>query len=98
MRRGTTPTLELALDVPIDGCEFHATIQNGDVQIDRTEQECTLSEDGKTILVELSQADTLSLDPGKIAYVQVRFKKDGKAYATTIAETSVGRILLDGEI
>ena len=93
MRRGTTPTLELALDQSLEGAEYHVTIEQGSIQLDKTEQDCTLSEDGKVITAVLSQEETLALDA--VASIQVRYKLDGKAYATNIVAVRVDDVLLE---
>lgn len=98
MRRGTTPTLELTLDTSLIDCEYHVTIENGKRQLTKRESECHLSEDGYTIHVMLTQAETLSLDASQPVRVQVRFKVGNAAYATNIARTSVEDILLEGVI
>lgn len=98
MRRGTTPTLELELDTSLNGCEFWVTIENNKKQITKREDDCELSEDGKTIYVYLTQAETLSMNQYYPVSVQVRFKMAGKAFATNIVDTNVGAILLEGEI
>lgn len=98
MRRGTTPALELELDVSLIGSEYYVTLENGRKQFTKTNDDCELSEDGKTITVVLTQAETLDLDASSAVLVQVRFKVGDRAYATNIARTTVGEILLEGEI
>lgn len=98
MRRGTTPTLELTLDTSLIDCEYHVTIENGRRQFTKREGDCQLSEDGMTISVTLTQEETLSLDASQPVRVQVRFKANDTAYATSIARTSVEDILLEGVI
>ena len=95
MRRGTTPTLELALDQSLEGAEYHVTIEQGTAQLDKTEADCTLSEDGRVIAVVLSQEETLALEPNAVASIQVRYKLDGRAYATNIVAVRVDDVLLE---
>lgn len=95
MRRGTTPTLELALDQSLEGAEYHVTIEQGSIQLDKTETDCTLSEDGKVITAVLSQEETLALDPAAVASIQVRYKLDDRAYATNIVAVRVDDVLLE---
>ena len=95
MRRGTTPTLECALDVSVEGAEYFVTLEQGETEITKTNADCTLSEDGKVITAVLSQEETLSLDPAAVASIQVRYKLDGKAYATNIVAVRVDDVLLE---
>lgn len=98
MRRGTTPTLECSLDVSLVDADYYVTIEQGTVSITKTASDCTLSEDGKTISVTLSQEETLSLssdDASGLASVQVRYKADGKVYATNIAHLRVDGVLME---
>lgn len=98
MRRGTTPAVELVLDASMAGYDYYVTFECGGVQITKTQDDCSLSLDGKTISVMLTQKDTLSLDAAQPVLVQVRYKDGDLAYATNIAKTTVGAILLEGEI
>lgn len=93
MRRGTTPTLELTLDTSVTDSEYRVTLANGKSAITKTEEECTLSDDGKTITLLLSQEETLSLNPNYPVKVQVRFKVGDLAFATNIVQTCVKDIL-----
>lgn len=95
MRRGTTPTLECALDVSVEGAEYFVTLEQGETEITKTNTDCTLSEDGKVITAVLSQEETLALDPAAVASIQVRYKLDGKAYATNIVAVRVDDVLLE---
>lgn len=95
MRRGTTPTLECALDVSVEGAEYFVTLEQGETEITKTNTDCTLSEDGKTIYASLTQRETLGLDSDALAKVQVRYKLDGKVYATNIVHVRVDDVLME---
>ena len=108
MRRGTTPTINLTLDVvSTDIATAWITIaQEGRIVIDKdldsegvTIEDVT--EEGSThavIHMTLTQVDTLALANG-LAELQVRaLMDDGKAVASGIYKLTASRILKDGEI
>lgn len=108
MRRGTTPTINLTLDVvSTDIATAWITIaQEGHIVIDKdldsegvTIEDVT--EEGSThavIHITFSQEDTLALVPGPLE-LQVRaLMDDDKAVASNIFKLTVSRILKDGVI
>lgn len=108
MRRGTTPTINLALDVvSTDLAAAWITIaQDGLVVIDKdlnaegvTIEDVTEDETTHAVIhMTLTQADTLALANGP-AELQVRaLMDDDTAAASGIFKLTVTRILKDGEI
>lgn len=99
MIRGTTPRLKLSIESEIDLrlCnQIWVTMRQADKEITKTLTELTVEKN--CILIDLSQSDTLALDPG-VVYVQVRgLTAAGSAFATGIAAVKVERILKEGEI
>lgn len=99
MFRGTTPKIKLRIESEIDLrlCkQIWVTMRQWDKELTKTMQE--LAVEKNCILIDLSQNDTLALDPGKV-YVQVRgLTEAGSAFATGIASVKVERILKEGEI
>lgn len=99
MIRGTTATIKLRIESKIDLrlCkQIWVTMRQGDKEITKTLTELTVEKN--CILIDLSQSDTLALDPGQI-YVQMRgLTAAGSAFATGIASVKVERILKEGEI
>lgn len=99
MYRGTTPTLllELETELSLDNlAELWATFRTSTVEVTKTLEDVAI--EGKTIAVPLTQEETLKLYNG-VCQVQVRFRTDDDlAYATTIADINIGRILKEGVI
>ena len=108
MRRGTTPTITLTLDIAsTDIATAWITIaQEGRVVInkDLDDEGVTIedvTEAGVTsavISISLTQADTLSLTSGQAARQVRALMDDGKAVASGIYNVTVGKILKDGVI
>lgn len=98
MRRGTTPTLRLALE-DIDTEEIrslYVTLKQGNLILTKTKDDCVFSQG--MIQITLTQAETLSFSAA-YCEVQVRgIKTDGTAFASEIKSIPVDAILLDGEI
>lgn len=94
MRRATTPKIEIQIDESLIDCWYRITFaqRNGN-RIIKDQDDCELSEDGKTILVSLTQEETLRFTSGHNIRIQVRFGQDGQACATNIAEIKVTEIL-----
>ncbi|MDY6211976.1 hypothetical protein [Hornefia butyriciproducens] len=104
MIRGTTPTLKLSIESEIDlrRCkQIWVTMRQADKEITKTLTEMAVDEmavEKNCIEINLSQSDTLALDPG-VVYVQMRgLTAAGSAFATGIAAVKVERILKEGEI
>ena len=99
MRRGTTPILylELDTDLSLDNlAEVWVTFKVSTTEVTKTLSDIGI--DDKTLIVQLSQEDTLKLYNGKCD-VQVRFKLDnGLAYASTVESINIERILKEGVI
>lgn len=96
MKRGTTPTLTLTVDTDLDGWTVYVTVKSGCTSITVDDAPITVEDGVSTILVTLSQEETLALRDS--AEIQLRAIKDGTAIATDIAKVDVGRILQDGVI
>lgn len=107
MYRGTTPTLflELKTDLSLDNlAELWVTFKSikGEKKREVTksleDEAIAVDAEHKTILVKLTQEDTLTLIDGTCD-VQVRFRTiDDLAYASTVERVSVERILKEGVI
>lgn len=99
MIRGTTPiiTLRIESDIDLRLCkQIWATMRQADTEVTKEMSELTVEKN--CIRIDLSQSDTLALDPGQL-YVQVRgLTAAGSAFATRIASMKVERILKEGEI
>lgn len=99
MIRGTTPTFEFTLPFSTDLlAEGYITFAQGSHNVIEKElSECTC--EGERITLRLSQADTLKFNSGRKVEIQMRVKTlDGEALASEMIETTVDRILKDGEI
>lgn len=99
MTRGTTPTIILNLGTALplaDMKEIWVTVKN--LVHERTYTKDELSIVDNTLVVQLTQEDTLKFCEGD-AEVQVRLLNDsGKAYASNIKVLPVKRILKEGVI
>lgn len=94
MRRATTPTVEISLDESITGCWYRVTFaQRYGPSIVKDQDDCELSDDGKTILVTLTQSETRLFKTKENVKVQVKFGYDNKVSASSIAVLKVGEIL-----
>ena len=101
MFTGTTPTifLELETELPLnDLAELWVTFKSPTVEVTKSLSEVRVDSENKTIVVSLSQQETLKLFNGKCD-VQVRFRTTNDlAYASTIEMINVERILKEGVI
>ena len=101
MRRGTTPTLKF--DTPyaaalIDN-GYITFKQRGQIVIDKPLDDANVTISDNSIIVELTQAETLSLTTADICKAQIRLiLKSGKRVASSVAEFQVDEILKEGEI
>lgn len=99
MIRGTTPTLEFVLPFETDLIEeaFITLSQKKQVVIDKPISECQCN--GDTVIVRLSQEETLLLNCECTTEIQLRVRtKNGDALASQIIPVSTGRILKDGVV
>jgi len=93
MRRATTPNIEISIDQDLRGYWYRVTFKQNGTTIIKDQNDCILSDDGKTISIELTQEETLRFSDSFNIQVQVRFGKDNKVCATDIAYTKIGKIL-----
>ena len=101
MRRGTTPTLVLAV-TGLNVAELDTifiTFEQGSLELTKSKDDITIDEEANTIKVTLSQEETLKFNAGSVN-VQVRgIVADGSiAVASNIKTIKVGNVLLDGVI
>ena len=101
MFRGTTPTifLDLETELPLnDLAELWVTFKSPMVEITKDLSEVRVNSETKTIIVSLTQEETLKLFNGTCD-VQVRFRTTNElAYASTVEKVNVERILKEGVI
>ena len=97
IRRGTTPTLEIALDADLTGWDVYVTISQGSKRITKNDPQIAATQTGCKVTCAFTQAETLSLRRGA-ACVQVRAIAEDDAVATEIVEIEIGDVLLNGEI
>ena len=101
MRRGTTPTLTIAVTglVVTDLKTIKVTFKQNNIEITKNTNEVTVEEEYNTISVPLTQEDTLKFGSGSVS-VQVRglLKDDKTAIASKIKTFPMEKILLDGVI
>jgi len=99
MTRGTTPTCRFAL--PFEASALSGWVisfaQRGVEKFSVEDSECTAS--GRTITATLSQADTLKLEAGVDAQIQLRgVSAGGTAVASEILTVEVKPVLKGGVI
>jgi len=100
MRRGTTPTLKLTLDVdPTTFDTLFILFKQGETLITKSGEDLTLNSEEKSIVVKLTQEETLKLNCSKgNVRVQLRAKLNDEAYATSIVHVQLKDILEDRAI
>lgn len=98
MRRGTTPTLTFTLPEEIDIAEMYVTFsQNGKTVLEKSKDEVII--DGKIVVINLSQEDTLNFDDRATMKIQIRIRDiSGNAMASDFIHARVDGILKDGVI
>jgi hypothetical protein len=99
MRRGTTCVITFS--IPFDSQDIEilniAFSQKGKIVLEWTEKTATLA--GESIIVSMTEADTLKLSGDSQVLFQIRVKmKDGRVLASNIMQSSVDDILKDGEL
>lgn len=98
MRRGTTPSFQIDCDVDLTGYTIYLTVKQGAVIYDLTPS-VEATEKGCTLTATLSQDQTLSLEQGTGASMQVRaIDQSGLAVASNIMQIDVEAILKEGVI
>ena len=95
MRRATTPTIQIDSDVNLNEFEwFRLTFaQRNGPKIVKTEKDCTLSDDGKTVYVTLTQQGTLRFSERYNLMIQMRYGIGDTVNATNIVSRDIGAIL-----
>lgn len=99
MRRGTTPTLTCQIIGPdLTGTHIYVTLKQSGTEITVENPECTATETGCTLVLTLTQEQTLQLHSGRVE-IQVRWIDSlGTAHATTVQTLDVAKILKEGVI
>lgn len=96
MIRGTTPSHILTIEgYDLTGTRIYVTLSSGRSKVTKTNEDLTVSYENETtsILLFLTQEDTLGLPTGT-AEIQVRWiDSDGIAQATEIETIAVDRVL-----
>lgn len=96
-RRGSTPTNTFNVNIDLTDATVYITYcQKGQTIVEKTNSDITITSD--SIVVELTQEDTLKFSVGDVE-IQIRYvKEDGTADASNIITVSSARILKDGLI
>ncbi len=97
--RGTTPTITITTDTDLsEASTIYVTFsQDNRKRVEKSISDIRVSE--SSLLVDLTQEDTLSLDAKKKVEIQVRAKlADGKVLASNVMTTIVDRVLKEGVI
>lgn len=99
LRRGTTETISYDLPFPADrlAAAYITVKQNGKTMIEKKLEDMAI--DGNRISVKLTQTETLALESGVFAMVQLRARDvNGDAFDSEVELVTVGMLLKDGEI
>lgn len=100
MKRGTTPTLEIAVDgVKVtDLTSIYVTFKQDDLIITKSGEGIQVNEEDNSLGVSLSQKETLFFRPGFV-YLQMRaVTNGGNAIATDVQKIDAVEILQEGVI
>lgn len=97
MRRGSTPTNTFTVDIDLTGATvFISYEQKGKVVIEKTGEDLTITPE--SIVLRLTQEDTLAFTPGDVL-IQIRYVfPNGVADGSNIIRTTADRIIKDGVI
>lgn len=102
MYRGTTPTIKWKIDSKDvafeDISQVWMTFKNGNETITIDKDHLALDPEKKTVTYVLSQEETLKFSIGKLECQLRVLLLSGKAFATSIREINVDRILKGGVI
>lgn len=95
MTRGTTPT-QYFRNLPFDPAELEALVityaQDSGTVLEKGLEDVTI--DGLTIVVQLTQEDTLKFsEDGRVEIQMAARTKDGQVFRSGIQYTTAGRIL-----
>lgn len=98
MRRGTTPTITITTDIDLTNASnlFVTFKQDGCKEVEKTLDDVTVTED--TVVVNLSQTDTLTFDSTKQVKFQIRATLGDNKVASNVMSATVNEILKQGEI
>jgi hypothetical protein len=97
MRRGSTPTNTFDVDIDLTNATvFVSYEQGGRVVLEKTGEDLTVT--AESIVLHLTQEETLAFVPGKVN-IQIRYVfPNGAADASNIINTTFERIIKDGVI
>ena len=102
MYRGTTPEIIITLPESVDVSDITAAYltftQRPSLQFTKELSAMTIDAVANTVMVRLTQEETLQFNENQNLSFQLRFIADGNAYATQIFTEPAGRILKDGAI
>ena len=99
MRRGTTPSHTFTTDIDLSDAEVvYVTYKQGSkVILEKDKDGMDITSD--SIVIELTQEDTLSFKMGQPVRVQIRARfPSGSAVASNIIQTTADEILKEGEL
>lgn len=100
MKRGTTPTLNIALDgVNVgDLDKIYITLKQDDSVLTKSGEGVTVNEEDNSVSVSFNQKETLFFRPGYV-YLQMRaVTSGGNAIATDVQKIDAVEILQEGVI
>lgn len=98
MRRGTTPTITITTDIDLTPASnlFVTFKQDGCKVVEKTHDDVTVTE--RSVVVPLSQADTLVFESTKQVKFQIRATLGDDKIASNVMSATVTEILKQGEI
>lgn len=99
MYRGTTPTLTFNIDADVSEIKSLTMTfsQGGKIVYTKQLFDCDVIEENNSIVVKLTQEETLQLEPNKDLHIQLKVEIDENVYVSKYLSTYVNDIL-DEEI
>lgn len=100
MYRGTTPSLTFKLDIDVNRITDLSIVfsQGGKIIYTKTKEDCQIVSENNSILVTLTQEETLELEPNKDMHVQLKLQLDNEKvsvsryiniYVNDVIDTSI---------
>ena len=94
MRRGTTPTLTISTDMDLRAYTVQVALRQSQTEMTLTPGAVTAD----SLSVTLTQEQTLALDAGECARLQVRAVRGGTSYVGDVLTVPVEALLTGGEL
>lgn len=95
MYRGTTPTLSFNFDFNLEELDitelYISFMQQSYVVLEKNLEDLVINKNKVTL--QLTQKETLAMNPANVIYIQARIKIGDNVFATNVIKTTVGETL-----